>query len=142
MRLTNQSSNEEPELNVIPLVDVMLLLLIFFMVTTTFVDEARLKIQLPTASLKPATEQSTDRIEIAVTAAGEFRVNGKTLLNTSPTTLSAALSKAAGPKRDVGVTIRADARSTHQAFVTAMEVCGRLGLRDIKIATVNEGGRG
>jgi biopolymer transport protein ExbD len=142
MRLKNPAASEEPELNVIPLVDVMLLLLIFFMVTTTFVDEARLKIQLPTASLKAATEQSRDRIEIAITAGGEFRVNGRTLLNTSPTTLSAALSKAAGQTRDAPITIRADARSTHQAFVTAMEVCGRLGLRDIKIATVNEGGRG
>jgi biopolymer transport protein ExbD len=142
MRLKPPVANEEPELSVIPLVDVMLLLLIFFMVTTTFVEEARIKITLPTASLKPAVDQEQDRIEIAVTATGEFRVNGKTLLNTSPATLSAALSKAAGQTRDVGVTIRADARSTHQAFVTAMEVCGRLGLRDIKIATINEDGRG
>jgi biopolymer transport protein ExbD len=142
MRLKSPAPNEEPELNVIPLVDVMLLLLIFFMVTTTFVEESRLKITLPTANLEPTTQQAKDRIEIAVTATGEFRVNGKTLLNTSPVTLSAAISRVAGEARDVGITIRADARSTHQSFVTAMEVCGRLGLRDIKIATINEGGRG
>jgi len=141
MRLKTPVASEEPELSVVPLVDVMLLLLIFFMVTTTFVDEARLKVQLPQANLKAVPEQQRDRIEITVTANGEYRVNGRTLLNTSPTTLSAALSKAAGKARDVPVTIRADARSTHQAFVTAMEVCGRLGLRNINIATINEGAR-
>lgn len=141
MRLTNPAANEEPELSVVPLVDVMLLLLIFFMVTTTFVDEGRLKVQLPQADLEAKAEQQRQRIEITVTANGEYRVNGRTLLNTSPTTLSAALSKAAGKSRDVPVTIRADARSTHQAFVTAMEVCGRLGLRNLQIATVNESAR-
>jgi biopolymer transport protein ExbD len=129
---------EEPDLNLTSLIDVVLLLLIFFMVSTTFVDETRLKIQLPQAANEPAPEQRRDPIEVAVTASGEFRVAGKTLLNTSPATLSAAVAKVAGERRDVPITIRADARATHQSVVTAMDVVGRLGFRAINIATVNE----
>jgi len=129
---------EEPDLNLTSLIDVVLLLLIFFMVSTTFVDESRLKIQLPQAGADPAPKQADDPIEIAVTASGEFRVDGKTLLNTSPGTLSAAVSTLAGTRRDVPITIRADARATHQSVVTAMDVVGRLGFRAINIATVNE----
>ncbi|NLG76927.1 MAG: biopolymer transporter ExbD [Xanthomonadaceae bacterium] len=137
MNLTRRS-HEEPELNLISLVDVVLLLLIFFMVSTTFVDESRIKLQLPQASAKPAAEQQKDPIEIAVTASGEYRVNGQTLINTSPATLSAAVSRIAGESRDIPITLRADARTTHQSVVTAMDVLGRLGFRAISIATVNE----
>lgn len=131
-------AHEEPELNLISLVDVVLLLLIFFMLSTKFVDESRIELQLPQASGKPAAAQKSDPIEVGVTASGEYRVNGQTLINTSPVTLSAAVSKIAGDARDIPVTIRADARATHQAVVTAMDVLGRLGFRAISIATVNE----
>ncbi len=134
----SRRNHEEPELNLISLVDVVLLLLIFFMVSTTFVDESRIKLQLPQASAKPAAEPQKDPIEVAVTASGEYRVNGQTLINTSPATLSAAVSKIAGEKRDIPITLRADGRATHQSVVTAMDVLGRLGFRTISIATVNE----
>ena len=129
---------EEPDLNLTSLIDVVLLLLIFFMVSTTFVSESRLKIQLPQAGADPAREQEGNSIEIAVTASGEFRVDGKTLLNTSPATLSAAVTKVAAGRRDLPIVIRADARATHQSVVTAMDVVGRLGFKAINIATVNE----
>jgi biopolymer transport protein ExbD len=138
MNLRSRSQEEEPEMNLTSLIDVVLLLLIFFMVSTTFVEEARIRIQLPQASNEPAPEQQKAPIEVAVTASGEYRVNGQTLINRSPATLSAALSKVAGASRDVPVTIRADARATHQSVVTAMDVLGRLGFRAISIATVNE----
>ncbi|MGH8177882.1 MAG: ExbD/TolR family protein [Steroidobacter sp.] len=131
-------SHEEPELNLTSLIDVVLLLLIFFMVSTTFVDESRIKLQLPQASSEPAADQKQDPIEVAITASGEYRVNGQTLINTNPATLSAAVSKVAGDTRDVPITLRADARATHQSVVTAMDVLGRLGFRAISIATVNE----
>ena len=131
-------SPQEPEITVISMIDVVLLLLIFFMLSTTFVDEAKLKIQLPAASETPDRNAMRDRIEVTVTAQGSYRVNGKSLLNTSPTTLSAAISRVAGESRDVPVTVRADARTTHQSVVTAMDVVGRLGFRAINIATVNE----
>jgi biopolymer transport protein ExbD len=131
-------AHEEPELNLISLVDVVLLLLIFFMVSTTFVDESRIRLRLPQASTEPAADQKQDPIEVAVTASGEYRVNGQTLVNTNPATLSAAVSKLAGTERTTAITIRADARATHQSVVTAMDVLGRLGFRAISIATVNE----
>lgn len=137
MNLTRRS-HEEPELNLTSLIDVVLLLLIFFMVSTTFVDESRIELQLPQASAEPAAEQRQDPIEVAVTASGEYRVNGQTLINTSPATLSAAVSKIAGDSREIPITLRADARATHQSVVTAMDVLGRLGFRAISIATVNE----
>jgi biopolymer transport protein ExbD len=130
--------HEEPEVTLISLVDVVLLLLIFFMVTTTFVDEGRIKLVLPQASDRPAEEQQKTPIEVTVTASGEYRVNGQTLINTSQATLAAAVSRAAGDVRDVPVTIRADARATHQSVITALDVLGRLGFRMISIATVNE----
>ena len=76
--------HEEPELNLTSLIDVVLLLLIFFMVSTTFVDESRIKLQLPQASKEPAAGQKRDPIEVAVTASGEYRVNGQTLHQHQP----------------------------------------------------------
>ncbi|MET0534527.1 MAG: biopolymer transporter ExbD [Steroidobacter sp.] len=130
--------HEEPEMNLTSLIDVVLLLLIFFMVSTTFVEDSRIKLQLPQASTEPAAEQKKDPIEVAVTAGGEYRVNGQVLINTSPSTLSAAVSKIAGARRDLPITLRADARATHQSVVTAMDVLGRLGFKAISIATVND----
>jgi biopolymer transport protein ExbD len=130
--------HEEPELNLTSLIDVVLLLLIFFMASTTFVDESRIKLQLPQASGEPAPESRKHPIEVAVTASGEYRVNGQTLINRNTATLSAAVSKLAGEARNIPITIRADARATHQSVVTAMDVLGRLGFRAISIATMNE----
>ncbi len=130
-------SREEPEVNLTSLIDVVLLLLVFFMVSTTFIDEARIRIELPEASVAPVRNTTRDPIEISVTAEGGYRVNGRTLINTSPESLSAAVAKIAGAKREAPITIRADARATHQAVVTAMDVVGRLGFRTVNIATVN-----
>jgi biopolymer transport protein ExbD len=131
--------SEEPELNMTSLIDVVLLLLIFFMVSTRFVDESRLAIRLPEAGLKPERAALRDVVEIEVTAEGGYRVNGRPLINNSPDTLSVALSRAAEGDRAVPVTIRADARAMHQSVVTAMDVAGRLGYRQINIATVHDG---
>ena len=129
---------EEPEVNLTSLIDVVLLLLVFFMVSTTFIDEARIRIDLPQASVEAQRNTARDPIEISVTAQGGYRVNGKSLINTSPKTLSAAVSKVAGERRDMPITIRADARAMHQSVVTALDVVGRLGFRTVNIATVDE----
>ena len=134
----NQRPREEPDLNLTSLIDVVLLLLIFFMVTTTFVDEARVKIRLPQTSDKTAPKSESDPIEITVGVSGEYLVNGRALLNTNPATLSAAVAKVAGDRRELAITIRADARATHQSVVTAMDVVGRLGFKAINIATLND----
>lgn len=129
--------HEDPELNLISLVDVFLLLLVFFMISTTFLNETSIKIRLPESSETPSLAERRDTIEVSVTAEGTYRVNGQALINTSTATLATAIIKVAGTDREVPVTIRADARAMHQSVVTAMDVVGQLGFKAINIATVN-----
>ena len=129
---------EEPDLNMTSLIDVVLLLLIFFMLSTKFIDEGRLKVRLPEAGVAPDAEAQRDSIEIEISAEGGFSVDGRPLINNSAATLATAIGKAAGGNRAMPVTIRADARAMHQSVVTAMDVAGRLGYRQINIATVND----
>jgi biopolymer transport protein ExbD len=112
---------EDPEINLISMIDVMLVLLIFF---------------IPNSSEVPLPRGSHEPLVITVTAEGTYRVNERTLINSSPDTLRAALLKEAGADRGP-ITIRADARTTHQAVVTAMDVAGRLGFAQLNIATVH-----
>lgn len=126
----------EPEINVTSLIDVVLLLVIFFMVSTSFVQDGRLKITLPQSSAQPE-KRPADPVTIAVGADGSYRVNDRALVNSTADTLRAALEKSAPGARGKPITIRADARATHQAVVTAMDVAGRLGFSQVNIATVN-----
>jgi biopolymer transport protein ExbD len=130
-------NREDPEINLISLIDVLLVLLIFFMVSTTFNQEGRVKVQLPQSSDTPIPRGAHEPLVITVTAEGTYRLNERTLINSSSDTLRAALMKEAGNDRGP-ITIRADARSTHQAVVTAMDVAGHLGFSQLNIATVHE----
>ena len=134
--------SEEPDLNMTSLIDVVLLLLIFFMLSSRSIDEGRMQIQLPEAGIAPDAASARPSLEISVTAEGAFRVNGRTLINNAPETLAAALGEAAQGDRSQPVTIRADARAMHQSVVTAMDVAGRAGYRQINIATVDDGQKG
>ena len=138
MKMQTRRPKEDPEINLISLIDIALLLVIFFMLSSTFMQEGRLKIELPQASLTPTGKQKSDPIVVSVTQSGSYRVNDRELINNSPDTLRAAIQEVAGADRNKPVTVRADARSTHQSVVTAMDVLGRLGFRAISIATVNE----
>ena len=138
MKLRGDKLKDDPEINLIPLIDVSLLLVIFFMLTSTFMQEGRLKIELPQASLAPTGRQKSDPLVISVTQAGTYRVNDRELINNSPDTLRAAIQEVAGADRNKPVTVRADARSTHQSVVTAMDVLGKLGFVRINIATVED----
>lgn len=138
MRLQSRKEREDPEINLIALIDVALLLVIFFMLSSTFMQEGRLKIELPQASLAPATRQKADPIVVSVTQAGSYRVNDRELVNSSTDTLRAAILEVAGADRDKPVTVRADARATHQSVVSAMDVLGKLGFVKINIATVED----
>ena len=108
-----QKHREELELNMTSLIDVVLLLLIFFMLSTKFIDEGRLKVRLPEAGVAPEAEAQRESIEIEVSAEGGFSVDGRALINNSPATLATAIGKAAGGNRAMPVTIRADARAMH-----------------------------
>jgi biopolymer transport protein ExbD len=138
MRMGSRKNKEDPEINLIPLIDVALLLVIFFMLSSTFMQEGRLKIELPQASLAPTGRQKTDPLVVAVTQAGSYRVNDRELVNSSTDTLRAAILEAAGADRTRPVTVRADGRATHQSVITAMDVLGKLGFVKINIATVEE----
>ena len=118
------------------LIDVVLLLLVFFMVSTSFVREAEISLRLPQAESEAAPSAATEALEITVTAAGTYLVNGRPLINSERRTLRAAIERLAEERYDLPVFIRADAEATHQAVVTAMDVAGQLGFVQINIATV------
>lgn len=127
---------QETRINLTSLIDVILLLIIFFMVSTTFVEEAELSISLPAASEMPSVRPA-DALEVLVTADGRYHVDGRELVNTRADTLERALEQLAGSDRERPLTIRADARAAHQDVVTVMDVAGRMGFSRINIVTVN-----
>ncbi|MCC7330414.1 MAG: biopolymer transporter ExbD [Gammaproteobacteria bacterium] len=128
-------SRDLPELNLVSLVDVVLLLLIFFVLTTSFVAQSRLAIHLPEAA-STAADAVAPALEITVTARGGFFVNGRALVDNRPETLVAAIRRISPDGELHAVTISADARAAHQDVVTAMDVAGRLGITDVHIATL------
>jgi biopolymer transport protein ExbD len=129
-------SREEPEINLTSLIDVVLLLLVFFMVSTSFVRETEISLRLPEAAAETVPSESDQLLEITITETGAYLVNGRPLVNNERRTLRAAMERVAGDQRGVPVIIRADALATHQAVVTAMDVAGQLGFVEISIATV------
>ena len=128
---------DEIELNLISLVDVVLLLVIFFMLSTTFIQDSRLRVELPEAG-SSTIEPSIHPVIITISAQGSYRVNDRALVNNERATLSAALRQVAGGNTRQPITIRADARSTHQSVVTAMDVAARQGFTQVNIATVSQ----
>jgi biopolymer transport protein ExbD len=130
--------HEEPEINVVSLIDVVLLLVVFFILSSRFTDEGRLRVHLPRAAAVPASEPASEPLVVSVTQQGGYLVNSRELINSSPETLRAALLKEAGSNRAVRVTLRADAHATYQSVITAMDVLGRLGFAEVNIATVKE----
>lgn len=126
---------EEDSINLTPLIDVVFLLLIFFMVSTTFTRETQLLVDLPEAVGEPSL-QETPPIEILISASGNYSVNGKSLVNADSETLEAALKTFdSGEEVKSPVTITADAKTPHQSVVTAMDVAGQLGFTRLSIAT-------
>ncbi|NIV18811.1 MAG: biopolymer transporter ExbD [Woeseiaceae bacterium] len=127
-----------PEVNLTSLIDVVLLLLIFFMVSTSFVRQSQISISLPQAESAAIIEEVPEQIDIMITETGTFLINGRELINTRPETLRNALQKVSGGNNQLPLTISADANARHQHVVTAMDIAGRLGFVQISIATVNE----
>jgi biopolymer transport protein ExbD len=121
-------------INLTPLIDVVFLLLIFFMVTTTFTRETRMLISLPEAEAESiVSEQKT--VELVVSKDGSYAVDGQSLINRDIKTIMAALKDASAGDSDIPLVITADAQSTHQAVITAMDAAGRLGFETLNIAT-------
>lgn len=125
---------EPIDVNLTPLIDVVFILLIFFMVTTTFTRETRLRVNLPQADAESALAVS-DKIEIIVDAQGHYAVNGQRLSKSDKTSLGAALDAVAGKRRDQAFVISADAVAPHQSVVTVLEVAGEMAFSSLNIST-------
>jgi biopolymer transport protein ExbD len=122
------------EINITPLIDVVFLLLIFFMVTTTFTRETRLTVDLPEAQ-GVARDDQVEQVEITISADSKYSVNGKALVNNDPTVLKAALAEVSAGDSSLPLVITADALTPHQAVVTAMDVAGQLRFLHLSITT-------
>ena len=130
----------QPEVNLTSLIDVVLLLLIFFMVSTSFVKQSQIAISLPESDSTAIVEETPEVIDVLITETGKYFVNGRELINSRPETIRNALMKVSDGDNTLPMTISADANARHQYVVTAMDVAGRLGFVQINIATVNEPG--
>ena len=128
----------QPEVNMTSLIDVVLLLLIFFMISTSFVKQSRINISLPQVDDSTVVPEQAEQIDIMITATGTFLVNGRELINNRAATIRNALQKVSVGDNRLPMTISADANAKHQHVVTAMDVAGRLGFTQISIATVND----
>lgn len=133
MRISG-SDNEQRKLNLTPLIDVVFLLLIFFMVSTTFEKQSKLKIELPEASSE-ATVSEKNELIITISENGLFYVNNNQVLNPQPTTLQQALLAAVKEQRDMPVILKADANVAHKHVVMAMDVLGQMGFVTVSMAT-------
>ena len=125
---------DDLDVNITPLIDVVFLLLIFFMVSTTFERESEIEVTLPEASIdKPVSDKKS--IEVTVNSQGTFFVNGQRVVNTQITTLKQALLKVAAGREDPPVIINADKSAQVQSMVTIMDAARQLGFVHISFAT-------
>lgn len=124
---------EEIDLNMTPLIDVVFLLLIFFMVSTTFQKETQLKLQLPQASEQSPTDDPRS-IEVVVNSQGKYFINGRQLGDNGVVTIRNAINRMARGNKDTPLVIRADAMAPHQSVITAMDAAGQLGMVKFSLA--------
>ena len=129
-------SRDGVEINLTPLIDVVFLLLIFFMVTTTFNIKSELKVDLPEATVAPKQQQEK-LLELVIDASGRYFIDGREVVNSDPETLLAALSEVIKGHQERPVIIQADARTPHQYVVSAMDTMARMGLSRFSIGTTN-----
>lgn len=142
MRIRDHRADDEPEINLVPLIDVILVLIIFFVVTATFDARSVLKLELPRATGEPSGDASKALI-VLVNAEGRYFVGDREVLRDDLESLKATIAEVAGTDRDRSVMLRADARTPYQAVVTVYDALGQLGFRKIMSATAppqNTGG--
>ncbi len=128
------TKKQPPQLDLTPLIDVVFLLLIFFMVSTTFDKDARIKVELPQASTQDEQPADEKQLRITVDADGRYYVNQQEVINTSIEALKRAITKASGGRTDLPVIINADAKATHQSVIQVMDAASQLGLVQMTFA--------
>jgi len=129
-----QTSADEPEVNLTPLIDVVFILLIFFMVSTTFQRESEIKIELPEATADPV-EEKDESLELVIDADGRYFIGEQQVVNTELETLKTAIRKFLGDRSEIPVVIRADRRTPYESVVRAMDAVSQLGLLQMSLAT-------
>jgi len=128
---------ENIEINLASLIDVVFILLLFFVVTTTFTRETQLKVDLPeAASGTPPEQTELKQLEVLIAADGSYSLNAKALLKSDLDSLMAALQKESDGDNSLPLTLSADAKTPHQAVITAMDAAGKLGFAHLRITTV------
>ena len=140
MKFKRQRSHEVG-VDLTPLIDVVFLLLIFFMVSTTFTRESHLKVDLPEASGQPA-QSEVSQVDVVISAEGQYYVNDRPLVNNQRETLERAVRELAESNTDLPFIITADASTPHQYVVRAMDVAGRLGFSRLSITTQRQDDEG
>ena len=129
-----QAGGDEPEVNLTPLIDVVFILLIFFMVSTTFQKESEIKIELPEASAD-AVEEEKDVLELVIDVEGRYFIDQQQVVNTELETLKKTIGKFLGERTGIPVVIRADRRTPYESVVRAMDATSQLGLVQMSLAT-------
>ena len=137
MKFRRQSAEQEG-VNLTPLIDVVFLLLIFFMVSTTFTKQTHLTLDLPEATGEPSSDQP-DQLEILIGADGSYSLNGTALVNNKIETLMSGLQKLSEGNTKLPLIVTADAKTPHQAVVQAMDAAGQLGFTHLSITTRQPG---
>ena len=128
-------TKEEPTVDMTSLIDVVFLLLLFFMVSTTFERQALMKVELPEASVVEDRVEVPDGLELVIDGEGRMYLNDQRLIDSEPRTIRAAMQQEAGENRDLQLILRADRQTPHHFVVTAMDVAAQLGFRNLSIAT-------
>ena len=134
MNFQRGRAREEPEINLIPMIDVLLVILIFLMITTTYSKFSGLEINLPTADAQAQKEQPSE-INVVVTANGDVLVNKTPVTGRNVDSIGIALKRAAGEGKEPVVIINADAKATHQSVIDVMQAAQQSGLSHISFAT-------
>ena len=133
MRIRDHRADDEPEINLVPMIDVILVLIIFFVVTATFDARSVIQLELPRATGEQS--EAEQPLVVLVNADGRYFVQDREVLRTDIDSLRSVIAEVAGDDRERPVLLRADARTPHQAVVTALDAVAQLGFTHVSIAT-------
>lgn len=140
MKFRRRRQREHIDINLASLIDIVFVLLLFFVVTTTFTRETQLHIDLPQAVSGAPDDLDIKRIDIAISADGEYSVNNKLLPKSDLDTLMGAIQAEANGNTALPMAINADGKTPHQAVITAMDAAGKLGFSRLSMTTVEAQG--
>lgn len=129
-----RSRSDEPDVNLTPLIDVVFILLLFFMVSTTFQRESEINVELPEASADPVEERD-ELLELVIDAQGHYFIGEEQVVNTELETLKQAIQQFLGERSELPVVIRADRQTPYESVVRAMDATAQLGLVQMSLAT-------